>query len=92
MTFIVKFLAVIAFIILPIGLLMVFGYFIWRRIFKKHVAYKAPFGKTGIDGSPDEAEFWYGSSGFSTDDNSSGGGAFGRGGASGDFDNSGGDN
>lgn len=78
--------------ILPIGLFLMFGYFILRRIFKKD-AYKSPFRKTGerVHSFDHDDESWHDSNGSSTGPHFSRGGGFSGAGASGHFDDSAGD-
>ena len=74
MTFLGKCLAIFVFMILPLGMFLMFGYFILRRIFKKD-AYKTPFGKSraGSHSSVHDDDDWIYEGGLSTDDDDSGG-------------------
>ena len=89
MTFLAKCLAIFVFMILPIGLFLVFGYFILRRVFKKD-AYKSPFRKVGkrVHSYDHDDDSWHDSNGSSTGHHFSSGGSFSGAGASGDFDDS----
>lgn len=86
MTFLGKCLAIFVLMILPLGLFILFGYLIWRRIFKPD-AYKFPFGKSGTDDQTHnyDDEYWYDTNGSSTRDQES------EDGASWDLDDSGDD-
>jgi len=87
MTLLGKLLAIFVFMVLPIGLFLLFGYFILRRIFKKD-AYKSPFGKTGTNthSFDHDDEFLHDSSGSSPGNNGSDDGASEDFGDSGDDD------